>query len=199
MDNKKIIPGTRFTRCRRGWIFMGWFLCLSLGCGKTYAQFYSVSVDGVALATTTFNVEGSMALHNKWSLHLPVQYNPWTFSGNKKIKQIAIQPGIRYWFGDSYSPGWFIGLNAVVDRYNRGGFLGSRHRRDGWGYGPGISGGYVIPLHRRWNIEFEAGVSAIWSRYDKYRCETCGEKLEDGATGWFIQPGKAAVKLVFLF
>lgn len=43
------------------------------------AQSYSLRTNVIGLATTNLNLEASMTLNRKWSLHLPVQYNPFKF------------------------------------------------------------------------------------------------------------------------
>ena len=45
-----------------------------------HAQFYSVQTNTLKLATTTFNVEGSMLLSEHWTINMGISYNPWTFS-----------------------------------------------------------------------------------------------------------------------
>lgn len=60
---------------------------LLLGSGLTTnlrAQFYSVQSNTLKLATTTFNVEGSMLLDKHWTLNMSVSYNPWNFSDTKR-------------------------------------------------------------------------------------------------------------------
>lgn len=42
------------------------------------AQSYSLRTNVIGLATTNLNLEASMTLNRKWSLHLPVQYNPFS-------------------------------------------------------------------------------------------------------------------------
>ena len=47
-------------------------------------SFYSVQSNTLKLATTTFNVEGSMLLDKHWTLNMSVSYNPWNFSDTKR-------------------------------------------------------------------------------------------------------------------
>ncbi|MDU1891391.1 MAG: DUF3575 domain-containing protein [Dysgonomonas sp.] len=162
------------------------------------AQFYSVKADMLGLATTTFNFEASAAVDFQWSLHLHAQYNPWTFPGNKKFKNLTFMPSARRWFTETYSYGYFMGVNVVVSRYNIGGMFGDKYRRDGMAYGAGFSGGFVMPVKRRWNLEFELGINFGWTNYDKYPCAKCGEKISE-ESGMFVAPGRTAISLVYLF
>lgn len=167
-------------------------------CNRGQAQFYSAKVDVLGLATGTLNVEGSMAISARWSLHLPVQYNPWTLWDNKKLKNLTVLPGIRYWQRETYQGGFFFGANTIISRYNIGGLFGSPYRYEGMGYGMGFSAGYSIPVKRQWNIEFELGAGALWSKRDKYSCIRCGEKIGKESGLWMV-PDKAAVSIVYLF
>lgn len=162
------------------------------------AQFYSVKTDMLGLATTTFNIEASAAIDFQWSLHIHAQYNPWTFPGNKKFKNLTFMPSARRWFSETYSYGYFMGFNAVVSRYNLGGMFGSKYRHDGMAYGAGLSGGFVLPVRRRINLEFEVGLNFGYTKYDKYPCVKCGEKIGE-ESGMFVAPGRTAVSLVYLF
>ena len=50
------------------------FLGILLGvCLASPAQFYSARTNLIGLATGNINLEGSMTLNRRWSLHLPVQ------------------------------------------------------------------------------------------------------------------------------
>lgn len=160
------------------------------------AQFYSLRTNLLGLATTNLNIEGGVSIHRNWSLHLPVNYNPWVFSENKRLQNVTVEPGIRYWFLESFSQS-FIGLQALYSRYHVGGMIGD-YRYDGWGVGGGLSYGYSKVLNKRWNIEFEAGVGVMWADYTKYLCKKCGAPQGDFKK-LYVVPTKAAVSLVYLF
>lgn len=159
------------------------------------AQFYSVKTNLLGLATTNLNVEGGVSIHRNWSLHLPINYNPWVFNKNKRFQNITIQPGVRYWFLESFSHS-FIGLHSMYSRYHIGGF--NKYRYDGYGAGAGLSYGYSMILNKKWNLEFEGGVACLWTKYTKYECKKCGTPQND-FEGIRIIPSKIAVSLVYLF
>ena len=159
------------------------------------AQFYSVKTNLLGLATTNLNLEGGVSIHRNWSLHLPVNYNPWVFGGNKRFQNITVQPGIRYWFLESFSQS-FLSFNSMYSRFHLGGF--DKYRYDGWGAGGGLSYGYSKVLNKNWNIEFEGGIGCLWTRYTKYLCKKCGSPQER-VEGLRVIPTKAAVSLVYLF
>lgn len=66
------------------------------------AQSYSLRTNVIGLATTNLNLEASMTLNRKWSLHLPVQYNPFKFGRNRQFRNFYAAPGVRYWLLESY-------------------------------------------------------------------------------------------------
>ena len=159
------------------------------------AQFYSVKTNLLGLATTNLNVEAGISVHRNWSLHLPVNYNPWVFSGNKRFQNITVEPGARYWFLESFSQG-FIGIQSIYSRFHVGGT--NKYRYDGYGVGMGLSYGYSKVIRKRWNLEFEAGLGVLWADYTKDLCKTCGAPQGDERKLYLI-PSKASISLVYLF
>lgn len=194
----------RISLCPRilKWVFMVMFLLVISG--KVNGQFYAVKVDAIGLMTGTFNVEGAMVVSNHWSLQLPVKVNPWTF-GDKYYKRLAVLPGARYWLINSYSRGLFVGVNAVYTMYNHDGMMGNKidyfgrdFRYKGSAYGGGVSLGYSIPVGRRWNIEFEAGVAGVKADHDIYYMAEDGMKIGN-QKGFLPIPNKIGAHIVYLF
>ena len=161
------------------------------------AQSYSLRTNVIGLATTNLNLEASMTLNRKWSLHLPVQYNPFKFGSNRQFRNFYAAPGARYWLLESYMGG-FIGMYGTAGMYSVGNLFGSKYRYEGEGYGVGLSVGKAYQIGRRWNLEWEVGAGAVWLAYDKYLCKRCGD-LVDNDYGWHFLPTRAALNLVYLF
>ena len=178
---------------------------------------YSVMAQKVAVktnllydATTTINLGAEFGLAPKWTLDVSGNYNPWTFSNNKKWKHWLVQPEARYWFCNKMM-GHFVGIHALGGQYNVGNvdadfkFLGTDfselkdHRYEGWFVGAGVAYGYAWALSKHWNLEAEIGLGYVYSRYDKYKCEKCGEKVESDKDHHYVGPTKAAVNLVYVF
>ena len=62
-----------------------------LACGLAVsAQSYSLRTNILGLATANLNLEASMTLDRKWSLHLPLQYNPFKFSKNRQFRNFYV-------------------------------------------------------------------------------------------------------------
>ena len=138
------------------------FLGILLGvCLASPAQFYSARTNLIGLATGNINLEGSMTLNRRWSLHLPVQYNTFVFKDNRQFRNLTVMPGVRYWFVESYS-NFFVGMNTLASGYSIG-RIWNKKRYEGEGYGIGLSIGKAYPLSKTWNIEWELGGAAVWA------------------------------------
>lgn len=186
-----------------------WLACLSIT-GQAWSQSVAVKTNLQYDATTTFNLGVELALAPKWTLDLSGNYNPWTFSNNKKWKHWQVQPEARYWFCNKMM-GHFLGLHVLGGQYNLGNIdadfmlLGTDfahlkdHRFEGWMVGAGIAYGYAWTLSKHWNLEAEIGLGYVFSRYDKYECKTCGNKLESDKNHNYVGPTKAALNLVYVF
>ena len=168
---------------------------------KAIAQVYSVQVDALNLLTSTLNLEVSAAINERWTIHLPVKYNPWEFGKEKYFKQLTFQPGARHWFTQGYSEGFFAGVNAHISWYDRSRLFSGKSRYDGRAFGLGVSGGYCLPIGRRWNVEIELGMAAVQKKETRTKYEfnpeeevpvTQKDQLD------FI-PGKIGVSIVYLF
>lgn len=173
---------------------------LALFCFATkvvFAQSYSLRSNLIGLATTNLNAEVSMTLNKKWSLHVPVQYNPFKFSKNRQFRNFYIAPGVRYWFLQSYIGG-FVGIYGTAGTYSIGNILGNKYRYEGDAYGISLSFGKAYQLSRNWDLEWELGAGALWLAYDKYRCKRCGD-LVNSKHMWTFLPTRAALNFVYLF
>ncbi|NDV83411.1 DUF3575 domain-containing protein [Bacteroides sp. 51] len=165
---------------------------------RGYSQFYSARTNIVGLGTGNINAEFSMTLDKHFSLHFPVQYNPFTYNRGKntKFKNLTILPAARYWFLESFRE-QFVGVSLVGSRYNISNIWDSR-RYDGYAAGLGISYGWAYPIASRWNIEWEVGVAGMWCAYDKYVSKNSGYHFGEYHQ-WRIVPHKFALNLTYLF
>lgn len=78
------------------------------------AQKTAVKTNLLYDATTTMNLGVEFGLSPKWTLDVSGNYNPWTFSKNKKWKHWLVQPEARYWFCNKMM-GSFIASMPWVD------------------------------------------------------------------------------------
>jgi hypothetical protein len=155
-------------------------------------------------ATTTFNLGTEFRLSRRYSLDISGNYNPWTFSDNKKFKHVLVQPELRYWLCESFF-GHFFGLHLLYSHYNIGGInmpgdifpALEKNRYQGDLYGAGLGYGYHKVLSSRWSLEFELGVGYVYTSYKEYDCKTCGAYKGTHHKNYFA-PTKAAISLVYM-
>lgn len=155
-------------------------------------------------ATTTFNLGLEVGLARKWTLDVPVNYNPWKFNDGARFKHWGIQPEIRYWFCERFRRS-FIGVHGHYADFNMGGWPNwsifstnmQLNRYQGHLYGAGVSFGHSWILRKRWSLE--ATVGAGWAHivYDKYPCERCAGLTKSGSKDYFGLT-KIGISLIYL-
>lgn len=174
------------------------------------AQNWAVKTNLLYDMTTTMNLGAEVRMSPQWTLDVSANWNPWTFSDNKKWKQLVVQPEARYWFCEAFN-GHFVGAHLLGGIYNMGNwdtdftFLGTDfgklkdYRFEGWMVGMGIAYGYQWMLSKHWSVEAEIGIGYVFSQYDKYDCATCGETYEQDKPHHYVGPTKLALSLIYVF
>lgn len=174
-----------------------------------HAQKVALKTNLLYDATTTMNLGLEFALSQKWTLDISGNYNPWTFDNNQKWKHWAVQPEFRLWTCDKFN-GHFFGFHLHGGQYNVGNvnadfkFLNNDfrvlkdHRIEGWFAGAGISYGYAWALGKHWNLEAEIGLGYAYTKYDQYKCATCGDFVRSRVHN-YVGPTKIALSLVYVF
>ncbi|MCF0174492.1 MAG: DUF3575 domain-containing protein [Bacteroidales bacterium] len=175
------------------------------------AQDVALKTNLLSDAFTNLNLGVEVGLAPKWTLDIPIQYNPFSFrNGAMMWKHLTVQPEARYWFCDRFS-GHFVGIHAHGGIYNVGGiknnmkYLGydlsrlTNERFQGWFIGAGVAYGYAFILGRHWNLELEVGVGYAYTRQDAFKCTGCGKKTEENVPRHYVGPTKGAINLVYVF
>lgn len=182
-------------------------LFFSAMCGMK-AQEVAVKSNLLYDALANVNAGLEFGLAPRWSLDISADYNGWKVNDHK-WKHWFLQPEARYWFCDRFAKS-FLAFHAIGGQFNFGNlknginFLGTDlsqltdYRYQGWAVGAGIGYGYDVILGKHWNLEFEIAIGYIFAKYDKYRCQECGRKIDDGNHNYF-GPTKAAINLVYIF
>jgi hypothetical protein len=150
-------------------------------------------------ASTSMHIALETSLGPQWTLELPVSYNPWVFSANKKFKHWLIQPELRYWWCEKFN-GHFMGFHLHTAGYNVGGieWLGLKNSRyQGNLYGAGFSYGYQWILNTRWSLEATIGLGYAYLSYAEYPCERCAPKTGDSSKN-YVGPTKAGLSLIYV-
>ena len=116
-------------------------------------------------------------------------YSPYNyFVRDRKARVFAIQPEVRYWFGESLVKGHFLGVHVPVAGFNVQ--MGDNYRyqdpnRALWGVG--VSYGYAMPLGKKqkWGVEFTIGVGYMNIVYDVYEGVHNGKYLRTEQMNYF--------------
>lgn len=153
--------------------------------------------------TTTINLGVEFRTGEKTSLDIPFNYNPWTFSENRKLKNFLVQPELRWWPKGTFNR-HFWGVHAHYAFYNMGNLPNGpfskymeEHRFQGSAVGVGVSYGYRWNFRNpRWAVEATVGVGYAYLNYDQFDCMTCGEKLISESKNYF-GPTKVGISLIY--
>ena len=79
------------------------FLTCLLPASSLYGQKIAVKSNLLYDLTTTFNIGGEIRCDDTHTLNLSVNYNPWNFGGNKKMKHFLVQPEYRKWLNEAFT------------------------------------------------------------------------------------------------
>ena len=164
------------------------------------AQQWAVKTNLLYDATSTINLGAETKLSERTTLDLPLNFNPWSFSADKKFKHILVQPELRWWTCEPFT-GHFFGIHAHYGVFNVAGVTPFKvlqdYRHQGWLIGGGISYGYNWFLGKKWSLEFTVGAGYAYIDTDRYNCGPCANKLRSDKFHYF-GPTKAGLNLVFM-
>lgn len=171
---------------------------------ESKAQRLAVKSNLLYDATTTMNLGLEIGLARKWTLEVPVNYNPWKLKDGARLRHWGVQPEARYWFCERFRR-TFVGLHGHYADFNVGAWPNwsfvSQNMQDsryqGHLYGGGISVGRSWIVNKRWSIEASAGAGYAHIVYDKFPCGQCGTKLKEGSKNYF-GPTKASIALIYM-
>lgn len=149
--------------------------------------------------TTTLNVGGEFRCGKNETIHLSLNYNPWEFGDNKKMKHFLIQPEYRWWFEEAFT-GSFVGVQTHFAQYNFGGMTPfttvKENRYQGHLFGLGATYGYQWMLTPFWNLEASFSVGYARLNYKKYGPEKGSLLREESGTNYF---GPTQIGISFVF
>lgn len=139
---------------------------------KPFVPLMNIKVNSLEVATLIANLGFEFRLAPRLSLDVMGHYSPYDyFTPFRKSRVFAIQPEVRYWWGESLIKGHFIGLHVPVTGFNIQ--LNDKYRYQDpnhalWGVG--VSYGYAMPLRKdsKWGVEFTLGVGYMDITYDVY-------------------------------
>jgi len=146
------------------------------------------------------NLALEVKLGKRYTLDVPINYNPFGFKDNRKLKHILVQPELRYWLCEAFT-GHFFGLHGMYSKFNIGNInvfqTTKEHRYEGWLAGGGLSWGYHFLLSPRWSLETTIGLGYAYIDYSKYQYQKCGLLLKENHKH-YVGPTKIGVNLIYI-
>jgi len=108
------------------------------------------------------NLGVEVALSHKFTFNLSVDYKPFTVTKDKTLKELMIQPEIRYWLCEPFE-GHFFSLQYTYAEFNfsKFPFRGMKDKHiEGYVNAAGLSYGYNRILSPHWSLEGSLGLGA---------------------------------------
>ncbi len=160
------------------------FLLSAFAGSRAAAQEIALKTNGLGWATLSPNLgcEFLVAEHSSIDLSAMGHINPY----GVRSKIVAIQPEYRYWFNGRPMIREFIGAGVLLSTYN---FTARKQVHDGDALGLGITGGYVMALSKRFNLEFSGGLCFMLYRQKQYH-------VDDNFDAYYGKPNQRGYKLL---
>ena len=148
----------------------------------------NVKINALEAAALIANIGVEFRITPRLSFDVIGHYSPYNyFNRARKARVFAIEPEVRYWWGESLVKGHFVGLHVPVAGFNVQ--LNDKYRyqdpnRALWGVG--VSYGYAMPLGKsNWGVEFTIGVGYMNIKYDVYEGVYNGKLLRTETLNYF--------------
>ena len=149
----------------------------------------NIKMNSLEVATLIANLGFEFRITPRLSFDVMGHYSPYDyFHYARKARVFAIQPEVRYWWGESLVKGHFIGLHVPVAGFNIQ--LNDKYRYQDpnhalWGIG--LSYGYAMPLGKdsKWGVEFTIGIGYMDITYDVYEGVYNGKYLRTETMNYF--------------
>lgn len=147
------------------------------------------------------NLGVEVELWPHWSIDVPVWYSPYDITGQWRIRLLATQPEVRYWFKDA-GRGHYLGAHVTVAGFNVSLNGDCRYQDPNHAaFGVGIGYGYAFHLDksRRWSMEAQIGVGYIGYEWIKYHnTGRNGAEVSRGrGTYWGVTRGGLSIAYKF--
>lgn len=191
-------------------------MLMTAAAAVAHAQEVAVKTNLLYDATTTPNLGAEIGVGQRSTFSLVYGLNPWSFnsdSGKRKMRHWVLMPEYRWWPCSKFD-GHFIGVHAMGGQFNAanmnipfpGAFFGGEnvtkglrdHRYQGWYVGAGVTYGYQWVISKHWNFEAEIGAGYNYVNYEKFKCNTCGAKIDEGHTN-YVGLTKLGLSFIYLF
>lgn len=179
-------------------IFLGALTALLFLPIAANAQMLSANTDVLWDAAMSPNIGFELTVANKSTLQVNAITSQKPYG--KDLRFTAVQPEYRYYFSGRPMYKHFVGLSAFGAVYKA-----TIQDKDynGSAAGAGITFGYVLPLAKRLNIDFHAGMGVAKYRQKEYYLDqehntNAAGYEEANANGWLLVPTRIGVSLSYI-
>ena len=170
---------------------------------KAFSQTIGIKSNLLYDLTSTLNLAGEIRCDDTHTFNLSLNYNPWSFKDNRKMKLFMLQPEYRKWFSGAFI-GHFIGLQAHYGIYNWGGMLPwkiknsqlENNRYQGTMIGCGISYGYQWIISTHWNLETGISFGYAHFNYKRYGSSKSAPLIEKSNDNYW-GPTQAGISFIY--
>ena len=168
-------------------------LAVTLGAN---AQRFAVRTDAVWWGLMSPNVGAELTVDERMTIGLDwiTMHNPWGQTCHAHI----IQPEFRYYFSSRAMNRVFVGVAGLFCPYTA---TVKNKELDGYALGAGLTFGYVLPITKRFVIDFHAGYGATFYQQKQY---WVGDSYvndygnSSNARGCYWLPTKIGVSLTYI-
>lgn len=189
----------------------GVFFILLFTASNLHAQNIAVKSNLLYDLTSSLNIGGEIRCDDTHTFNLSINYNPWNFGNNRKMKHFLLQPEYRKWLNETFS-GSFIGIQAHYAQFNFGGMLPwgfgdgkmlgienkliANNRFQGNLIGFGISYGYQWIISPQWNLEAACALGYAHLSYKRYGQPKEAAFIEKSQTNYW-GPTQVSISLIY--
>lgn len=185
-------------------------VCLFIA-SHLHAQTIAVKSNLLYDLTSSLNIGSEIRCDDTHTLSFSINYNPWNFSNNKKMKHFLIQPEYRKWLNEIFA-GSFIGIQAHYAQFNFSGMLPwgfksgkmfgvenkliTNNRFQGNLVGFGFSYGYQWIISPQWNLEAGLALGYAHLNYKRYGQAKGAALIEKSQTSYW-GPTQIGISLIY--
>lgn len=162
------------------------------GAERVDAQTFAVKANAALYAAATPNIGFEIVSGGRTSVDLMLagHYNPYGIGS----RMIDLQGQFKYWIGGRPLVREYIGVIASAFSYD---YTRKRKVHEGNAACIGVTAGYVLPLNRRWGVEFSAGVGVYAYHERKFPSGTAAPAYA-GPVSLSVLPANLGVTFIYI-
>ena len=120
--------------------------------------------------------------------------NPYGYDS----RVIGIQPQFKYWIAGRPLVREYVGILALAASYDT---TWKDVTYEGNAVAAGVTAGYVLPMGKRWNVEFSGGVGAMAYHHRSYDKDIDPQRLKTlgaNAVAWRVIPVNLGITFIYI-